>query len=58
MLHMKEGHWAHWAVRISRASGRITHVAAGPILRNQDYRNEVGCHPGGAPLTVALQEAA
>ena len=32
----------HWAVRIDRATQRITHVSAGPILRTVDFQPEVG----------------
>jgi len=41
MLHVKRGDYAHWAVRIDRAARRVTHVSAGPVLKNTDYRNEV-----------------
>ena len=41
MLHVKQGDYAHWAVRIDRATRRITHVSAGPVLKARDYRNEV-----------------
>ena len=42
MLHVKRGDYAHWAVRIDRATRRVTHVSAGPVLKARDYRNEVG----------------
>jgi hypothetical protein len=41
MLHVKQGDYAHWAVRIDRASRRVTHVSAGPIIKARDYKNEV-----------------
>jgi hypothetical protein len=41
MLHVKKGDYAHWAVRINRATHRITHISAGPVLKARDYRNEV-----------------
>ncbi len=41
MLHVKKGDYAHWAIRINRASRRITHISAGPIIKARDYRNEV-----------------
>jgi hypothetical protein len=41
MLHVKKGDYAHWAVRIDKASRRITHISAGPVLKARDYRNEV-----------------
>jgi len=41
MLHVKRGDYAHWAVRIDRATRRVTHVSAGPVLKNTDYSNEV-----------------
>lgn len=42
LLHTKTPEYVNWAVRMDRATKRITHVSAGPILRNQDFRNEVG----------------
>jgi hypothetical protein len=41
MLHVKKGDYAHWAIRINRATRRITHVSAGPVIKARDYRNEV-----------------
>jgi hypothetical protein len=41
MLHAKRGDYAHWAVRIDRATRRVTHVSAGPVVKARDYRNEV-----------------
>lgn len=41
MLHVKKGDYAHWAVRIDKATRRITHVSSGPVLKARDYRNEV-----------------
>lgn len=43
MLHVKKGDYAHWALRINRATRRITHVSAGPVIKARDYRNEVPC---------------
>ena len=40
MLHVKQGDYAHWAVRIDRATRRVTHVSAGPIVKARDFRNE------------------
>ncbi len=42
MLHTKDPEYVNWAVRINRKTLSITHITAGPLLRNQDYRNEVG----------------
>lgn len=41
MIHVKKGDYAHWAVRIDRASRRVTHVSSGPLIKARDYRNEV-----------------
>ena len=41
MLHVKRGDYAHWAVRMDRATRRVTHISAGPMLKARDYRNEV-----------------
>jgi hypothetical protein len=41
MLHVKRGDSAHWAARINRATHRITHISAGPVIRARDYCNEV-----------------
>ena len=40
MLHVKQGDYAHWAVRIDRATRRVTHVSAGPLVKARDFRNE------------------
>lgn len=40
MLHVKEPEYINWAVLIDRRTHRIAHISAGPLLRNQDYRNE------------------
>ncbi|KAK9834907.1 hypothetical protein WJX81_007705 [Elliptochloris bilobata] len=40
MLHVKQGDYAHWAVRIGRATRRVTHISAGPVLKARDYGNE------------------
>ncbi len=38
----KRGHdTEHWAVRIDRATQRISHISAGPILRTYDFQPEV-----------------
>lgn len=42
MLHTKEPEYVNWAVRMDRKTLSITHITAGPLLRNRDYRNEVG----------------
>ncbi len=51
LVHIKHPEYINWAVRISRATKRITHVSAGPILRNQEFRNEVKptCHSRTKP---------
>ncbi len=41
MLHAKRGDYAHWAVRIDRATRAVTHVSAGPVVKARDFRNEV-----------------
>ena len=41
LVHVKHPEYINWAVRINKTTKKITHVSAGPILRNQDYRNEV-----------------
>ena len=41
MIHVKKGDYAHWAVRIDKASRRVTHVSSGPLIKARDYRNEV-----------------
>ena len=41
MLHTKSPEYINWAARMDRTTKRITHISAGPILRSQDYRNEV-----------------
>ena len=61
LLHTKSLEYVNRAVRMDRATKRITHVSAGPVLRIQDYRNEVGinlkpCIPGlSRALTIILQ---
>ena len=50
LLHTKAPEYVNWAVRMDRATKRITHVSAGPILRNQDYRNEVSLKYHWKPL--------
>ena len=61
LLHAKTLEYVNWAVRMDRATKRITHVSAGPILRNGDYRNEVAiilkpCIPDlSRALTIILQ---
>ena len=41
LVHIKQPEYINWAVRINRATNRITQISAGPVLRNQEYRNEV-----------------
>jgi len=55
MLHVKQGDYAHWAVRIDRATRRVTHVSAGPIIKARDYKNEVRrpCMPQAAHIELA-----
>ena len=50
MIHVKKGDYAHWAVRIDKASRRVTHVSAGPLIKARDYRNEVR-HPPAPDVT-------
>ena len=45
MLHVKKGDYAHWAVRVDKASRQITHISAGPVIKARDYRNEVILYP-------------
>lgn len=45
MLHTKHPEYVNWAVRMDRDTHVITHISAGPLLRNQDYRNEVSAVP-------------
>jgi hypothetical protein len=49
MLHVRHGDYAHWAVRIDRATRRITHISAGPVVKSVDYRNEVRRYRAGRP---------
>jgi hypothetical protein len=41
LLHRRGRDAEHWAVRIDRAAGRITHVSAGPVLRIFDFKPDV-----------------
>jgi hypothetical protein len=42
----KRGHdTEHWAVRIDRATQRVSHISAGPILRTYDFQPEVSPQP-------------
>ncbi len=41
VLHKRGHDTEQWAVRIDRASHRITHVSAGPILTMRDFQPEV-----------------
>ncbi len=41
MIHVKKGDYAHWGVRIDKATRRVTHVSSGPVIKARDYRNEV-----------------
>ena len=52
MIHVKKGDYAHWGVRIDKASRRVTHVSAGPVIKARDYRNEV-LHPFRASTTAS-----
>lgn len=49
----KQGYNAeHWAVRINRATQRVTHVTAGPLLHRRNYQPDVShAHPLDAPET-------
>lgn len=40
VLHKRGHDTEHWAVRIDRASHRISHISAGPILRTYDFQPE------------------
>lgn len=55
MLHVKRGDYAHWAVRMDRATRVVTHISAGPVLKARDYRNEVrgDCSADGASASSA-----
>ncbi len=61
MIHVKKGDYAHWAVRIDKASRRVTHVSAGPLIKARDYRNEVRHPPPPKatprPLNIYLPKA-
>jgi len=52
MLHVKLGDYAHWAVRIDRATRRVTHVSAGPVIKARDFRNEARPARCRAALTL------
>ena len=41
LLHVKRPEYINWAVRINKYTKQITHISAGPILKNHEYRNEV-----------------
>ena len=45
MFHTKQPEYINWAVRMDRETHLITHISAGPLLRNQDYRNEASAVP-------------
>ena len=41
IIHKRGYDTEHWAVRIDRASQRVTHISAGPLLRTIDFKPEV-----------------
>jgi hypothetical protein len=41
VVHTRHGASAHWAARIDRATHRMTHISAGPVLRSADYYTKV-----------------
>ena len=41
IVHRRGYDTEHWAVRIDRASQRVTHISAGPLLRTLDFKPEV-----------------
>ena len=41
LLHVKRPEYINWAVRINKNTKQITHISAGPIVKNHEYRNEV-----------------
>lgn len=41
VMHKRGHDTEHWAVRIDRASHRISHISAGPILTMRDFQPEV-----------------
>ena len=49
ILHKRGYDTEHWAVRLDRASQRVTHVSAGPLLRTIEFKPEVRLL-GGARL--------
>ena len=44
MIHVKKGDYAHWAVRIDRASRRVTHVSSGPAHQGQGLPQRGAAH--------------
>ena len=41
IVHRRGYDTEHWAMRIDRASQRVTHISAGPLLRTLDFKPEV-----------------
>ena len=41
ILHKRGYDTEHWAARLDRASQRVTHVSAGPLLRTVEFKPEV-----------------
>ena len=46
IIHKRGYDTEHWAVRIDRASQRVTHISAGPLLRTIDFKPEVSMPSG------------
>ncbi len=58
MLHVRHGDYAHWGVRLDRASRRITHISAGPIVKSVDFRNEVQARAPSVQPGMIMQRMA
>ena len=41
ILHKRGYDTEHWAARLDRASQRVTHISAGPLLRTVEFKPEV-----------------
>jgi len=41
LVHAGHGASVHWAARIDRATHRMTHISAGPVLRSADFYTKV-----------------
>ena len=54
ILHKRGYDTEHWAARLDRASQRVTHISAGPLLRTVEFKPEVR-PPWDAPLKGSAQ---